>query len=173
MEIVGTQEQLKDRLENVESDKILIYTNNKRGGTLKYQKKTVSEIYRYITAYKNGVKYELNFMRFFMNEDNAVNCILNSLQFDRVILDREKETDLKILLYKCLNQEGICYPTSDENMELEQLEQIFNQQQKNFCFNPDVKFDAQPDAITDMFISFISQCEKLENNNFSNKHNVS
>lgn len=156
VEILQTKKETSDRLQNVENDKILVYTNN-RNGTLKYQKNTVSRIYRFITAYKNGVKYELNFMRFFIDKGSSVNCILNSLQFDRVL-----GNDLKSLPDTSLNKGKICYPESYEDLELEQLGQVLKKQE-NFCFNPKVRFENEPGSIADEFISFINQCEKMEN----------
>ncbi|MBS6456131.1 MAG: hypothetical protein KH376_10440 [Holdemanella biformis] len=40
-------------------------------------------LYKYIALRRNGITYELNFMRFFIDEYNRINCILESPQFDR------------------------------------------------------------------------------------------
>ena len=105
-----TRASLEKRIDEEIGEKILIYTNNNRGGELKYNNKIVSKLYRYITAYKNGVIYELNFMRYFCDKGNRVNCIINAIQYDRIV----KSNSIK-LFKKTINYDGMKYPRTYEN----------------------------------------------------------
>lgn len=84
-------------------------------------------LYKYIALRRNGITYELNFMRFFIDEYNRINCILESPQFDRCE-------------GKYVNDNGICYPHTPDS-EKGQLKNIISVTEmhfgiKNFCFNP-------------------------------------
>ena len=110
-------------------------------------------LFKYILAKKNCIKYELNFMRFFI-EDKKVNCILKAIQFDRCI-------------GAAVNMGGICYPKSTIEEETEILkkhkEKKFNVEEfksgKSFCFNPSVSYDSE-NEIAGAFIDFINECDK-------------
>lgn len=155
IEIVETRAALEQRIDEEIGEKILIYTNNNRGGELKYNKKIVSKLYRYITAYKNGVIYELNFMRYFCDKENRVNCIINAIQYDRIV----KSNSIK-LFKKTINHNGMKYPSSYENQH--QLEKkITDNKEKDFCYNPPVNFENIKE-IAENFISFINVCDQID-----------
>ena len=116
-------------------------------------------LFKYILAKKNGIKYELNFMRFFIDKDKKVNCILKAIQFDRCV-------------GKAVNADGICYPESTIDAETEILDKHqkreFNVEEfkekfengKSFCFNPGVNFYDSEEDIATAFIDFINKCDK-------------
>ena len=96
----------------MKDDKWYVFENS--DGTLKcsnaeYDFKNVL-LYKYIALRKNGIAYELNFMRFFIDEENRINCILGRPQFDRCIGN-------------CVNRKGICYPHTPDS-EKGQLKNI-------------------------------------------------
>lgn len=158
IEIVETKTSLKKRINEEIGEKILIYTNNESGGYLKYNGKTVSKLYRYITAYKDNAIYELNFMRYFCDKENRVNCIINAIQYDRII-----ENNSAKLLKKTINQDGMKYPTTYRNQH--QLKEIImNNKKENFCYNPPVKFD-NTKKLAENFISFIELCNQSDKKN--------
>ena len=158
IEIVETRAALEQRIDEEIGEKILIYTNNKKnGGYLNCDYKRVSNLYRYITAYKNGVIYELNLMRYFCDKENRVNCIINAIQYDRIV----KSNSIK-LFKKTINYNGLKYPTSYENQR--QLEKkITDNKEKDFCYNPPVNFD-DIKGIAENFISFINLCDQIDKN---------
>lgn len=89
---------------NLKDDKWYVFGSNY--GTLKcsdveYDFKNVF-LYKYIALRKNGITYELNFMRFFIDEENRINCILGRPQFDRCIGNY-------------VNRKGICYPHTPDS----------------------------------------------------------
>lgn len=143
----------KEDLDNIaaeDKEKIHIWCGSR--GTLKCEKKTICTLFKYIVAVKNGVLYELNFMRFYISNDNKVNCIFKSLQYDRVANPK-----------KTVNQDEICYPTSYRGQSYETLYKLIeNNKDNNFFYNPQVSFDAEPEEILKDFINFIKECEKYE-----------
>lgn len=101
---------------------------SKCADTLKEYLKKV-RLYMYIPLMINGNKYELNFMRFFI-EDNRIHCILSCPQFDRC-------------LGTYVNENGICYPHTADS-EVGQLENIIAVAEnyfgiKNYCYNPNIE----------------------------------
>lgn len=86
-------------------------------------------LFKYILVKKNGIQYELNFMRFFIDTENNVNCILKAIQFDRCVGEYVNKCD------------GICYPGTSKWQTDEELKSMLNQREgKSFCYNPDVSF---------------------------------
>ena len=84
----------------------------------------------YIPLMINGNKYELNFMRFFVDINNRINCILGCTQFDRSIGNY-------------VNENGICYPHTPDS-EKGQLKNIISVTEtnfgiKNYCYNPNIE----------------------------------
>lgn len=164
-----------------------IYSNEENGlnGTLKIGRKFVKYIngecvrlFRYISVTIKGVSYELNFMRFFIDKDNRINCILGSPQYDRCI-------------GKTVNQGGICYPTSCKGQD-GSFQKIINKAEDGFgrmtsyCFNPnaiEINFDLfdgndklKEDELNEYaiklansFIKFISENENKSNLSGVNK----
>lgn len=110
-------------------------------------------LFRYIAAVKKGVLYELNFMRFYISKDHKVNCILKSIQFDRVIDDSKDN-----VMDKRTNKDGICYPTSYRNQTLDKV--LEKKPQGSFFFNPKASFDDGPEKVLTAFIDFIEECDK-------------
>ena len=113
---MDTQKELYDKSSNSENDVIYIYANIKGvGGALRFQNKYISHMFRFITAIYKGKKYELNFMRFFLNDidgNKEVNCILESIQYDRIMTSKRNSV---------INKESICYPDTEKAMNLEVL----------------------------------------------------
>lgn len=122
-------------------------------------------LYRFIAAKKNGVLYELNFMRFFIDKEKKVNCILKAIQFDRCMNQS----------VNCDNGEcKICYPKSYQS-QAAYLNKIIEKNSnkeglKSFCYNPDVGFyyDSKNEKktaknaalIAKAFIDFINECDE-------------
>ncbi len=127
-------------------------------GDTRYGKTGANQLYRFITAKKNNRLYNLNFMRFFTDNDKKVNCILKAIQFDRCTGGS-------------VNEDGICYPKSTIEEETEILkthkEKKFHAEEfkeefengKSFCFDPCVSFHSEDDIAT-AFITFIDECDK-------------
>lgn len=116
-------------------------------------------VYKYIYAEKNGVGYELNFMRFFIDRDKKVNCIIPALQYDRCVGDYvNKAAD-----GSC----DICYPTSYQSAESRLNKLLAERKGKSFCFNPamtlngiaDADYESTAEMITENFIDFIIKCD--------------
>ena len=131
--------------------KIYIYAGN--SGELKKEHKTVCSIFKYMSAVKNGVLYELNFMRFYIDH-KRVNCTMKKIQFDRVI-DNGKMSQ------RTVNHKGICYQETDSNETIEELEKRLNDnKQKSIFFNPEVTYEDEPDKIINEFLEFIKVCDE-------------
>ena len=122
-------------------------------------------LYRYIAAKKNGILYELNFMRFFIDKDKKVNCILKAIQFDRCM---EESSGVNCDKGEC----RICYPTSYRSQAAylnKIIEENSREGLKSFCYNPDVIFyyDSENEEkaaknaalIAKAFIDFINKCD--------------
>lgn len=148
--IVDTQEELYDKSSNSENDVIYMYANiGKTDGALRFCKKQISHMFRFITAIYKGKKYELNFMRFFLNDidgNKEVNCILESIQYDRIMTSKPNSV---------INKESICYPETEKAMNLEDLPS-----DQNVCYNPALSFNKLPEEIANDFLEFIKYFDK-------------
>lgn len=150
--VISSCKELYDNVLDEEINTVRLYANV-RGGTIRFDGRNEEEagmrLFRFITAIYKGKKYELNFMRFFLenelneekpNEDRLkVNCILRSLQFDRV--DNCKGV---------INQNGICYPDTSNGMDISSLPE-----EGNVCYNPKAEFSDSPEDIVKEFYDFI------------------
>ena len=120
-----------------------------------------SKIFHFIRAMKNGVIYELNFMRFFIDgeeNDKKVNCILKAIQFDRCM----GEFVNKSIEGYC----DICYPKTSEAQSEKELNKIREDRKKeSFCYNPPISFYDTADNIAETFIRFINDCDKWSHAN--------
>lgn len=143
--VVNTQKELYEEAESEDKDVIYMYANiGKTGGALRFCKKPISHMFRFITAIYKGKKYELNFMRFFLNDidgNKEVNCILESIQYDRILSSKPDAV---------INKESICYPDTEKAMNLEVLPS-----DKNICYNPALSFNDSPKDIANDFLNFI------------------
>ena len=135
------------------------------GGDIKKLNKTyyssegANHLYRYILVKKKDIKYELNFMRFFISKDNKVHCILKAIQFDRCML-----TSVNCDKGEC----RVCYPTSYQSQAARRdkiIEKNSKENLKSFCYNPDVSFSDNAELIADAFIKFIKKCDEWNNDN--------
>ena len=148
--IVDTQKELYDKSSNSENNVIYMYANIRgAGGALRFCKKPISHMFRFITAIYKGKKYELNFMRFFLNDidgNKEVNCTLESIQYDRILSSKPDAV---------INKEFICYPDTERAMDLKDLPS-----DKNICYNPALSFNKLPEEIADDFLKFINFFEK-------------
>ena len=120
-------------------------------------------LYHYILAKKNNIKYELNFMRFFIDRENKVNCILKEIQFDRCMDDR-KSSGVNYDKGKC----KVCYPTSRQSQVSRRdkiIEKNSKESLKSFCYNPAVSFYDEPWKIAEAFIKFIDACDMWSKTN--------
>ena len=133
---------------NKTKDKIYFYIQ--KSGNLRG---TSCNLFKYISTVRNGNLYELNFMRFYI-DDNKVNCIVKAVQFDRIV--RNEKT--KNITKEYANQHGICYPKTDEHHK--SLQKLINtNKNKNFFYNPQVDFGNSADEILKAFVDFINACE--------------
>ena len=135
--------------------------------------KEANHLYRYIAARKNGILYELNFMLFFIDRENKVNCILKAIQFDRALYPKGK--DKKFVNVGEDGKFDIAYPTSYES-QAARCDKIIKENSKeslkSFCYNPDVGFYYNSEdkegtidnakLIADKFIEFINKCDDME-----------
>lgn len=137
------------------NDVIYFYVNN--NGTLSGVEDC--RLFKYIAALKNGVLYELNFMKFFISKDNKANCIVKDIQFDRVIDD-----STSIIMKKRVNRNEICYPTSYRGQSTDTLEKLLEKNQgKSFFYNPQISFDIAEADILEKFVEFIDICDNRNN----------
>lgn len=101
---------------------------------------------------EDGITYILNFMRYFIDKDNAVNCILKSIQFERRVnksINEKRQSGCEIY-----------YPTSYQSQSEKYLESIVNDcETKSFYYNPKVEFGDYK-AIASAFVKFVEACEK-------------
>lgn len=115
-------------------------------------------LYKFILAKKNNRKYELNFMRFFIDRENKVNCILKAIQFDRCMGEYVNKS-----IEGCCD---ICYPKTSEAQSEEDLKYILkNRKGESFCYNPPISFYDTADNIAETFIRFINDCDKWSHAN--------
>lgn len=136
------------------NEKDVIYINAGEGSRGSHRScKELGGLFKFISAKKNNIKYELNFMRFFVdgtaNGFNRVNCILKSLQFDRCVgitCNRTVKGDCDICYPLCF-----CSHTDDE---LEKL--LDTRAGQSFCFNPKIEFDDDAEKIAEEFVRFIN-----------------
>ena len=116
-------------------------------------------LFKFILAKKNNIKYELNFMRFFIDRENKVNCILKEIQFDRCMDDSVNYDQ-----GKC----KVCYPTSRQSQAAccdKIIEKNSKESLKSFCYNPPISFYDTADNIAETFIRFINDCDKWSHAN--------
>ena len=125
-------------------------------------------LFKYIAAVKNNVLYELNFMRFYV-ENSQVNCVVKAIQFDRVI-----DKDCAKFCYKRANRGEIRYPNASDKDRPKELEKLIEKYKGESFFydpkddpkvNPNVTFDSKPTEILKAFIEFINTCEEEEKKN--------
>ena len=131
------------------------------GGTKETEE--FKHLYHYILAKKNNIKYELNFMRFFIDRENKVNCILKEIQFDRCMDDREL-SGVNYDQGKC----KVCYSTSRQSQVAcrdKIIEKNSKESLKSFCYNPPISFYDTADNIAETFIRFINDCDKWSHAN--------
>lgn len=145
-----------------EEEKDVIYVSEGKGerGGHKLDGWELGGLFKFISAKKNGITYELNFMRFFVedakNGDKRVNCILKAVQFDRCM----KEGVNQSVDGGC----DICYPTCSGSQTHEELKGLLETRAgQSFCFNPGLEFienDAEnAKEIARAFIGFINVCD--------------
>lgn len=138
--------------------------------------KTVT-LYKYISITINKISYELSYSRFFIDEDNRINCILCCPQFDRCTT-------------KYVNSDGICYPHTPDS-EKGQLKNIISVTEthfgmNNYCYNPGIeglcieKLSAEDGSayfkyyaclLAEEFIEFINENESINVKN-KEKYNL-
>lgn len=120
------------------------------GRIIRYNKVTRG-LYKYLPFYYNGKIYNINFMRFYIDKDNKVNCIFKQIQFDRT----NKQY---------VNGDGICYPKTYQN-HVNKLDKLIQDNKgKNFCYNPPVAYEAKEaeKAIVKEFVKFVKKCEEYD-----------
>ena len=118
-----------------------------------YEKyKGANRLYKFIVVKKNDTFYTLNFMRFFVDNGEKVNCILKSMQFERSF------TEKGYINPKRKGKFDICYPTSHSSMDDKYII-TKSKKDRNFCFNPNVEF-TDVEGTTEAFVNFINICEK-------------
>ena len=137
----------------MKKDKIYFYI-----GSSGHLNDTSCNLFKFIGAIVNSNLYELNFMRFYI-DDNKVNCIVKAMQFDRIV--GNKNTNI---IKETANKYGICYPDTDKHHE--SLQNLINtNKNKNFFYNPQIEFDAKDasdanaEKILVAFVEFIGACE--------------
>lgn len=146
----------------LENEKDIIYIDpgeGERGNIRGYREG--GGLFRYIAAKKNNIKYELNFMRFFVDGIGTgfkrVNCILKALQFDRCIgryCNRFQDDGCEICYPFCF-----CSQTDDE------LERLLNTREgQSFCFNPSIRFNDDASEIAEAFVHFINTSDAYGKN---------
>lgn len=149
---------------NMETDTIYITKGEgSRGGNGE-----LGGLFKYIAATKNGIKYEMNFMRFFVNvldiEVKEVNCILRALQFDRCIGE-----------YVNKSEKGcdVCYPNCFRSQSDEELEKVLKSRiGKSFCYNPQCDFNDTAEKIAKEFIKFINLSDVYGKRNYIVKKEI-
>jgi hypothetical protein len=120
-------------------------------GKINGKNKAMRGLYKYLPFYYNGKIYNINFMRFYIDKDNKVNCIFKQIQFDRT----NKEN---------INEDGICYPRTYQN-HVNKLDKLIQDNKgKNFCYNPPVAYEAKEaeKAIVEKFVEFVKKCEEYD-----------
>lgn len=105
--------------------------------------KAANHLYVYMPFMKNGIFYNINFMRFYIIEDK-IYCDLKSLQF-------EKSNSMY------LNSGGIVYPKHNTNDDLSKIKN-----NDTLCYNPKSNFTNDPCEIIEEFKNFIEKCEECE-----------
>lgn len=139
--------EYKKELQNIKPDEMVVYKRRGSvGGIKKKDRKLIAKgLFRYIPFYYHEKWYNINFMRFYIDKDNKVNCIFKQIQFDRT-------------MKKYVNEDGICYPKTYQN-HVKKLDKLIQDNKgKNFCYNPPVAYD-DTEAIVKEFVNFIKKCE--------------
>lgn len=117
------------------------------GRIIRYNKVTRG-LYKYLPFYYKGKIYNINFMRFYIDKDNKVNCIFKQIQFDRT--NRRN-----------VNEDGICYPKTYQN-HVNKLDKLIQDNKgNNFCYNPPVAY-GDKEAIVKEFVKFVKKCEEYD-----------
>ena len=130
-----------------------------RGNLVPLNKTKYSELnhlFRYISCMKNGIYYNLNFMRFYIDKEAKVNVIYNAYQFDASMTEYT-------------NQNYIGYPTRYKKHKLEELRNFthnmyYNPQTNCLDFEKEYTSDEiknHAEEIVKEFIAFIDKCEEL------------
>lgn len=161
-----------EELDGCEKDDGVIYFWANSRGTISGVKNV--KILRYISAVMNNNLYQLNLMRFYISNDNEINCLIGQIQYDRVIDEGKKHTD------KMANRKGVCYPSyggpSEETLEClikkNKNESFYYNPQINYCIADkcDIKNGHKNEEkslgtfIIEDFIEFIRVCHKYQNN---------
>ncbi len=94
----------------------------------------VSPVFKHVCVETKMAVYNINFMRFYISkEENSVNCILASIQFDCCYNGKFVNQTRDGLFH-------ICYPTSYKGQEKELSKIVKNSKNYNFCYNPPINF---------------------------------
>lgn len=152
--IDNKRKEIKDELGKLVKDKKEISIRSCAGSPHHEELK----LFSYIKATKENIKYELNFMRFYIDvEENnkKVNCILEEIQFDRCIGDYVNKNKID-------NKCDICYPMTRNPQSEQELKNILEncRKGKSFCYNPAVSFSDDAEKIAKKFIEFIDRCDE-------------
>lgn len=115
-------------------------------------------LFKYIAARKNSIKYELNFMRFYVDASDkdvkTVNCILKAVQFDRCMGEYVNQSEKGC---------DVCYPDSFHAQSDEELKRTLKRRAgKSFCYNPKCGFDDTAERIAEEFIKFINTSDTYD-----------
>jgi len=135
-------------------DKVVDCKKGEGCGKINRNNKVTRGLYKYLPFYYNGKIYNINFMRFYIDKDNKVNCIFKQIQFDRT----NKEN---------INEDGICYPKTYQN-HVNKLDKLIQDNKgKNFCYNPPVAYEAKEaekavEEIVKKFVEFVKKCEEYD-----------
>ena len=149
-------------IKDYSEETIYIYEKGGQTGSLHTLQNTEyseqNHIFRYIPCMKNGIYYNLNFMRFYIDREVNVNVIYNAYQFDA-----------SLSMYT--NQNYIGYPTRYTKHTVNGLKEFTH----NIFFNPRTNclkigkeygeddIDKHVKEIIEEFLQFIETCEKLRN----------
>lgn len=123
--------------------------------------KVTRGLYKYLPFYYNGKIYNINFMRFYIDKDNKVNCIFKQIQFDRTNI-------------QYVNEYGICYPKTYQN-HINKLDKLIQDNKgKNFCYNPPVAYEAKEaeKAIVKEFVKFVKNVRNMIQNSIVCTSNI-
>ncbi len=148
---LSTIEAIQNDQEHSEPNIFYVYPRYGSRGLYLSDQRRYSGIFKCIAVKMNGIIYELNFMRFFVDNADSVNCILKSLQFDRCLgssVNKSNENS------KC----DICYPKTACDQTEADLQTLLKN--KSFCYNPSVSFYDDAKIIVEAFIRFIEICDR-------------
>lgn len=149
----------KTSLKDYSKNKYYLYERGGACGNLvplnetKYSELELNHLFRYIPCMKNGIYYNLNFMRFYIDKEAKVNVIYNAYQFDASMTEYT-------------NQNYIGYPTSDKEHNLDELRNFTH----NIYYNPQINcldfkdtgdIENHAREVAKEFVAFIDKCEEL------------